>query len=164
MNADLKRTIARWLRRVPFLYTIFVYVLNCVSPSFTNGVTGVIFNQQGHVLLLEHVFRLQYPWGLPGGWMGRREQPQEALQRELMEEIGLPIRVGPPLHIELNGPPRHLETGFLCQIQGEVAHLSNEILTARWFPLDELPELHRIDREMIRRGAVVRAAQSWWAE
>lgn len=33
-------------------------------------------------------------WSLPGGYMDAGEMPLTALQRELMEEVGLPIEVG----------------------------------------------------------------------
>lgn len=153
----LKRSVARLMRRFPFLYPALVYLLKAVAARFTVGVTGVVFNSSGEILLLEHVFRGRYPWGLPGGWVRRRERPQDALRRELMEEVGLAVRVGPPVTVELDGPPGHLETGFLCEVEGEVNHLSGEILTARWFHPDALPDrLHWLDREMIRRALELR--------
>jgi len=145
------------MRRFPFLYPLLVHLLNLFAARFTVGVTGVVFNQRGEVLLLEHVFRGRYPWGLPGGWVSRRERPQDALRRELLEEVGLAVRVGPPVTVELDGPPGHLETGFLCEIEGKMDHLSGEILAARWVSPGRLPDgLYWLDREMIRRAMELR--------
>ena len=151
--------VARLMRRFPFLYPILVHLIQWTAARFTVGVTGVVFNDRGEILLLEHVFRGRYPWGLPGGWVRRRERPQDALRRELMEEVGLAVRVGPPVMIELNGPPSHLETGFLCEVEGKVDHLSGEILAARWVHPDDLPgDLYWLDQEMIRRALEKRRA------
>ena len=52
-----------------------------------NGVHGVALTPKGRVVLV----RLTYAdgWRLPGGGRRRREEPVEALLRELREEIGL---------------------------------------------------------------------------
>ncbi len=153
----LKRFTARLMRRFPVLYSLLCRLIGLIAARFTVGVTGVVFNKQGEVLLLEHVFRGRHPWGLPGGWVERRERPQDALRRELLEEVGLAVRVGPPVLVDLNDIPGHLETAFLCEVEGEVGGFSNEILSARWVSLDALPEgLKPMDREMIRRAATLR--------
>ena len=145
------------MRRFPWLYALLVRLVKLTAARFTAGVNGGVLNSRGEVLLLRHVFRDKYPWGLPGGWMRRGEQPRDALQREIREEIGLPVRVVAEVGVELNAPLAHLDTSFLCQAAGEVAHLSSEILDCRWFPPDALPadvkprELEMIDRALDRR-------------
>ncbi|HEV8194566.1 MAG TPA: NUDIX hydrolase, partial [Ktedonobacterales bacterium] len=51
-------------------------------------------------------------WGLPGGFVRRREQPQRALARELSEELGVEARIGPLLYAQLDGPTGHLTLYF----------------------------------------------------
>lgn len=145
------------MRRFPFLYPLLSRLIGLIAARFTVGVTGVIFNERGEILLLEHVFRGRYPWGLPGGWVGWRERPQDALERELREEVGLTIRVGLPILVDLNDIPGHLETAFVCEVTGELGDFSNEILAARWVSPDALPEgLKPIEREIIRRALALR--------
>ncbi len=146
----LKQRIAGLMRRFPFLYPLISRFIGLFAARFTVGVTGVVFNERGEILLLEHVFRGRYPWGLPGGWVGRHERPQDALRRELREEVGLSVRVGPPLLVDLDDLPGHLETAFLCEVEGEAGPLSNEILAARWVPPNGLPEgLKPLEQKMV---------------
>ncbi|MGQ9803782.1 MAG: NUDIX hydrolase [Anaerolineae bacterium] len=145
------------MRQFPFLYPLLGRFIGLFAARFTVGVTGVVFNERGEILLLEHVFRGRHPWGLPGGWVGRHERPQDALRRELMEEAGLSVRVGPPLLVDLDDFPGHLETAFLCEAEGGVGPLSNEILAARWVSPDALPEgLKPLEREIVGRALLLR--------
>ena len=160
LPVSLKRSIAHLMRRVPFLYPLIRRSFSIIAARFTVGVTGIVFNRQGEILLLEHVYRDRHPWGPPGGWVGRRERPQDALRRELLEEVGLAVRVGSPVLVELDGPPGHMEIGFLCEVEGEIDHLSDEILSIRWVSPDALPEsVYELDRELIRRAQALRSRQ-----
>ena len=48
---------------------------------------GLIEDPDGRLLLLEHRFRVPLPWGLPGGFIKRGEEPAEALARELTRMV-----------------------------------------------------------------------------
>jgi 8-oxo-dGTP pyrophosphatase MutT (NUDIX family) len=50
------------------------------------GVTGIITDEAGCILLVRP--RLGTGWGLPGGGVGRGEAPEQAVMRELAEEVG----------------------------------------------------------------------------
>ncbi|MDX1520208.1 MAG: NUDIX hydrolase [Anaerolineae bacterium] len=67
------------------------------------GAVGAVFNDAGQVLLVKHVFRVEYPWGLPGGWLEKGEDPAAAVQREIREELGLEVEVGQVLLCERQG-------------------------------------------------------------
>ena len=109
-----------------------VAVIRCLSPRFTAGVVGVILNDIGEILLVEHAFHPQYPWGLPGGWMDRKESPAATLEREIQEEMGMTITVLRPLKIDFGVYRNHLDIAFLYKANCDVQALSTELLGYRW--------------------------------
>jgi ADP-ribose pyrophosphatase YjhB (NUDIX family) len=136
----LQRPLAYGLRKAPWLANNLRYLYRIGQPRFSAGVVGVILNANQEVLLVEHVFHPQYPWGLPGGWLGANEHPIEALKRELCEEAGLEIMVKDLLLIGRGEHFRHLDMAYLCQPENKVGELSSELLDFRWTALDSLPD------------------------
>ena len=66
-----------------------------MSATYRVSAKALIFNQQGDVLLVKEHYD---DWNLPGGGVDHGETPQQAIKRELQEEIGLSLEVaGPPL-------------------------------------------------------------------
>ncbi len=78
-------------------------------------------------------------WEFPGGKMEVGETPEEALVREIREELSAEIRVGELLTtVEYDYPKFHLTMHcFLCTLVGEALHL-NEHEAARWLSKEEL--------------------------
>src|SRR5258708_38686600 len=69
---------------------VFLRVLN---PSFMVGAMALIQDDQGRILIVEHTYRRDVPWGLPGGWLKHAESPETGLTREVLEETGLHVKV-----------------------------------------------------------------------
>lgn len=67
--------------------------LELIHPRFLVGVIALIRDERGRILLLEHTYRREYVWGLPGGYLKGREEPAQGLARELREETALEIAV-----------------------------------------------------------------------
>ena len=134
----LKRLAARLVLLVPGrLYDV---LLHLTQAHFLAGVTGFVFNPQGQVLLLHHVFRTRCPWGPPGGWLQHGEDPVHALRRELREETGLEIAVHQPLYV--HHEDGRLEIVYLATTEGSTFRLSGEILDAAFFDPQAVP--HRL--------------------
>jgi 8-oxo-dGTP diphosphatase len=118
------------------------YSFRQLQGWFTAGVVGVVLNSRREILIVEHVFHPEWPWGLPGGWLGRGEAPRDGLQRELREETGLSVAILRPLLIENGFYFRtHLDISFLCIAENEVQSLSSELIDYRWVKPEELPEM-----------------------
>ncbi|NJN98504.1 MAG: NUDIX hydrolase [Anaerolineales bacterium] len=90
---SFKRQLAGWLRRFRLLRWLLALAVRLFVPRHYVGAVGVIFNEAGQVLVMEHVFRPHFPWGLPGGWVERGEDPAETVRREVEEELALRIEV-----------------------------------------------------------------------
>jgi ADP-ribose pyrophosphatase YjhB (NUDIX family) len=103
------------------------------------GVGVVGFNNQNQVLLLRHVFHPKAPWGIPGGWLEKKESPAECALRELREETGISAVLGPIIQITRDDPPAHLSIYYEADIEQDPQKLSSEILDWGWFDPDELP-------------------------
>ena len=78
-------------------------------------------------------------WEFPGGKMEAGETPQEALVREIKEELDADISIGRLLDtIEWDYPTFHLTMHcYMCSLLNDALHL-NEHEAARWLRADEL--------------------------
>ena len=78
-------------------------------------------------------------WEFPGGKMEAGETAEEALKREIREELSTEINVNELLcTVEYDYPKFHLTMHcYLCTLQTEALHL-NEHEAARWLPKEKL--------------------------
>ena len=78
-------------------------------------------------------------WEFPGGKMEAEETPEEALKREIREELSTEISVDEFLcTVEYDYPAFHLTMHcYLCSLLTEALHL-NEHEAAKWLTKDEL--------------------------
>ncbi len=147
----LKRLIAALWRRAPKWVRRGCVLL--IESRFTVTAAAVVTDAQGRVLLLQHRFRPGSGWGIPGGFIHPREQPEDAIRRELREEIGLEIAAARLAGIRTLQKYRQVEVIFHCHPVGECSPKGFEVSRAEWFAPGTLPAgLSDDQRELIARA------------
>lgn len=147
--ASHRHRLASVIRRIPTLMLIPYYTYRFFQPKYSVGVVGVVLNSESKVLLVEHVFHPRLPWGLPGGWINFNEDPAQAVEREISEELALQVDVK-RLLIMRRTQFNHLDIAYLCIPNTEVGLLSYELLGYGWFAFEELPRLHPFHYQAIQ--------------
>ncbi len=139
----LWRCLPGWLRR---------RAARLGQKRFTVTVGAFIFDADDHVLLLEHVFRPDDGWGVPGGFISKSEHPHEAVRRELREEIGIELGDVQLLFTRTLPKARQIEIYFRAAAIGKPEPRSFEIKRAEWFDVANLPaSLSQDQRRLIER-------------
>ena len=139
----------RWQRRI----------LTAAHDKFLVGVVGLGIDADGHVLLARHRFGAPQ-WRFLGGFLAPKERVQDALAREVSEETGLRIEVGPVLEVVTGYRWQRVELVFAYRVIGGTEHLSEEVVELKGFDPADLPDVRADQRGLIERHAAVAAA---WA-
>ncbi|MBK8020959.1 MAG: NUDIX domain-containing protein [Chloroflexi bacterium] len=127
-------------------------MLKKINSKFVVGVSGIISDDAGRMLLVQPRYWPDKAWGLPGGMVKRGESFEEALARELLEETGLIVDDIRLLHVR-SGFALRLEVYYTARIAGGTYQLDPvEILDAGFFTFDTLPAtLLSTHHETLRR-------------
>jgi ADP-ribose pyrophosphatase YjhB (NUDIX family) len=140
----------RWQRRF----------MTAANDRFLVGVTGLGVDRNGNILLARHRFGAPQ-WRFLGGFLHRKERVEDALAREINEETGLVIEVGPVLEVVTGYRWARVELVFAFRVTGGAAALTAEVAELGWFPPDALPDVRADQRGMIERDAA--RAREWAA-
>ena len=117
----------------------------------TIEVVAAIIIKDGQVFATQRGYgEFQGWWEFPGGKMEAGESPQEALKREINEELDADIQVNELLEtVEWDYPNFHLTMHcFICNLLSESLHLNEHeaatwlthatLKSVKWLPADEI--------------------------
>ena len=114
------------------------YFRKIIKPDLS-GVAVLLRDDQGRVLLVRHSYGPK-DWAMPGGGLGRGEDPADCARREMREELNCELEA-----LELLASfDEHLSgaqhTGYIytALVRDEVRIDGREIVEARWFAAHEL--------------------------
>ncbi len=118
-------------------------------------VTAAVIERDGAFLLTTRPegTHLAGYWEFPGGKCEAGETPEQALERELREELDVAATIAREIYrTEYRYPERFLELRFFsCEIRGEPRPMQGQ--QARWVPRERLGTLRfpPADEEFVRR-------------
>lgn len=132
----------------------FAAELGVLTPKV--GVDGLILDDDGRVLL--HRRSDDSRWSLPGGWLGSTETPRDGVAREVREETGLVVDVGPMVLVWTRpaaapaSPFASVHFTYVCvPVAGELT-LSHESTALEFFDPAVVTDWHRDHRERVERA------------
>jgi ADP-ribose pyrophosphatase YjhB (NUDIX family) len=150
----VKSLLLRAWRDVPFPGWLRHVFLRLLNPSFMIGAMALIQDEHGRILILEHTYRPEVPWGLPGGWLKRWESPEDGLAREVLEETGLRVSVDRLLAADFFRG-QQFNVLYACRIVSGKYTATDETSSARWATLSDLPELLPNQLLLLQKAGVI---------
>jgi 8-oxo-dGTP pyrophosphatase MutT (NUDIX family) len=100
----------------------------------------VAFDDSGRVLLVRHSYGPPV-WAVPGGGVGRHEEPAVAAAREIREELSCTLSelVAAGSYEDQVRPSRGQQSVFAARLAGAPVADRREIVAVEWFDLAQLP-------------------------
>jgi 8-oxo-dGTP diphosphatase len=117
-------------------------ILWATQPKFIVGVSGLVRNDQGQVLLIKgRMWKPSRPWGLVTGYAKGCETWDQTVVREAREETGYEVKALREPVALVTGFKLRAEVVFLGEfIGGTYTPDPREVLDCGFFDLDALPE------------------------
>jgi ADP-ribose pyrophosphatase YjhB (NUDIX family) len=131
-----------WRRRIEPLARPAFHWMARRTRGLTLGVRGLVLDEAGRVLLVEHTYTPG--WHMPGGGVERGETAEQALARELVEEAGVEP-AGRPRLVSVHSNHGHFRGDHVLLYRVDLwrprpATSRGEIRAVDWFAPDALPE------------------------
>ncbi|SJN37724.1 NUDIX domain-containing protein [Sphingobacterium sp. JB170] len=130
------------------------FTIDCVIYSFTEGKLHVLLNE-----------RNEYPykdwWALPGFFVEKDEEMEDAVKRILYEHTGLKDifmeQLGAFAGVKRHPQGRIMTVAFSTivkynDVKSKIKPTTTYMRQARWFPIDQLPELAFDHAQIIQKS------------
>jgi mutator protein MutT len=112
-----------------------------LSPQGITEVVAAVIERAGRILITRRPPTLHMGglWEFPGGKQQQGESAREALEREIREELGAGVTVGPLLEtVDWTYPEKQVRLSFFrCAIEGEPRALEGQEIA--WVAPPDLP-------------------------
>lgn len=120
-----------------------------------------------HEILLIKQFAHKERWGIPKGHTHTDETLEDCARREIREEAGVVVELGyrlPDVAVVYKNEDKTV-VSWIAQVVGDDTPNHNdpdsEVADARWFSVDELPDLHVYQQKLIETAInVLRTLQT----
>lgn len=151
--------VLRIYRRMPLLARR--WFVRTIAPSYTVGAMVFIERPDGDILLVRHSYRQN--WGVPGGLLKRGEDVADGARREVFEEVGLAVDLLGEPTVAIDPDPQRVDVIYrgrpaMDADPASASPRSPEIVEARWFSREALPDLqHETAEALIRLARVSRS-------
>jgi ADP-ribose pyrophosphatase YjhB (NUDIX family) len=143
-TSALRRTAHRIFRALP--RGVRSRLVRTLTPNYTVGAVVLVHDTGGALLLLRQP--PGWGWSLPGGLLGRREDPAHGAARELAEETGIEVAptalVPASPNARVNTSAQQVDIVFTLTVErpdGNLAIDPVEVLEAGWYQPSDLPPL-----------------------
>lgn len=108
------------------------------SAMHSVSVAGVVVAPDGRFLVIQR--RDNSQWEPPGGVLELHESPADGVRREVWEETGVTVDVGPLTGVYKNMSRGVVALVFRCVPGGGAPTPSNESVSVRWMTSQEVRE------------------------
>ncbi len=156
---EMKDVLAELLNETELKETETAEFLRPTSwyPTPLVDVRAFVCNVKNEILLVQH--KRKEHWALPGGYAEVGLTPQENVLKELKEEAGVTGKVKRLLAVfDTNchqfQSQQYYKMVFLCEVEAEKFEDNSEIIQAKYFSLDNLPNLSK-DRNTKEQLAIL---------
>ena len=123
------------------------------TPSYTVGAVALLRRDDGRLLFVDQ--RHSEGWALPGGLLRRGEDPDDAVVREVAEEIGVSLTSSelPVPVAAVNPRVRRVDLVYVLDAPADARPQQEDAAEVRrvgWFAADQLPEVSEPTLEILR--------------